>query len=256
MLARVALIKFLRIELNGQFAQVLERCRMMLKNYEGVRQGKAMEHRDRVATFQVAKRIVLRKTGQELFRTMREMDKETLAKMRRSLFGNRGEAAYKLLMNPLMFTEDGRDTYLNAEHYVLLGNFDRDPDRFSNVRQIGCKFLQAFTTGSDIDNEAMLDSWLNVPENAEELVGAGSTDDATQNVRAQKARLAAWLEKRRPPLAPLRSVVGSMTRMRTAWTSSLVYRPASAPWLCQLSGMPLPWLVKASNPFHGSLPPA
>ena len=38
MLARVALIKFLRIELNGQFAQVLERCRMMLKNYEGVRQ--------------------------------------------------------------------------------------------------------------------------------------------------------------------------------------------------------------------------
>jgi len=194
MLARVALIKFLRIELNGQFAQVLERCRMMLKNYEGVRQGKGAEHRERVATFQVAKKIVLRKTGQELFRTMREMDKETLAKMRRSLFGNRGEAEYKLLLNPLMFTEDGRDTYLNAEHYVLLGNFDRDPDRFSNVRQIACKFLQAFTTGSDIDNEAMLDSWLNVPENAEELVGADSTDDATQNVRAQKARLAAWLE--------------------------------------------------------------
>src|SRR5437879_8742617 len=148
LLARLAVIKFLRIELNGQFAQVLERCRMMLKNYEGVRQGKGAEHRERVATFQVAKKIVLRKTGQELFRTMREMDKETLAKMRRSLFGNRGEADYNLLLNPLMFTEDGRDTYLNAEHYVLLGNFDRDPDRFSNVRQIACKFLQAFTTGS------------------------------------------------------------------------------------------------------------
>jgi hypothetical protein len=194
MLARVALIKFLRIELNGQFAQVLERCRMMLKNYEGVRQGKAMEHRDRVATFQVAKRIVLRKTGQELFRTMREMDKETLAKMRRSLFGNRGEAAYKLLLNPLMFTEDGRDTYLNAEHYVLLGNFDRDPDRFSNVRQVACKFLQSFATGPDIDQETVLDSWLNVPENAEELVGAGGPDDSTQNVRAQKTRLGLWVE--------------------------------------------------------------
>jgi len=141
MLARVAIIKFLRIELNGQFAQVLERCRMMLKNYEGVRQGKAVEHRERVATFQVAKKIVVRKTGQELFRTLREMDKETLARMRRSFFGNRGEAEYKLLLNPLMFTEDGRDTYLNAEHYVLLGNFDRDPDRFSNVRRIACKFL-------------------------------------------------------------------------------------------------------------------
>jgi hypothetical protein len=194
MLARVAIIKFLRIELNGQFAQILERCRMMLKNYEGVRQGKAMEHRDRVATFQVAKKIVLRKTGQELFRTMREVEKETLAKMRRSLFGDRGEAAYRLLLNPLMFTEDGRDTYLNAEHYVLLGNFDRDPDRFSNVRRVACKFLQSFAMAPDIDQETVLDSWLNVPENAEELVGAGSPEDSTQNVRAQKTRLGLWVE--------------------------------------------------------------
>ena len=79
MLARVAIIKFLRIELNGQFAQVLERCRMMLKNSEGGRHGKGLEHRERVAAFQVAKKIVLRKAGQELFRTMREIDKETLA---------------------------------------------------------------------------------------------------------------------------------------------------------------------------------
>jgi hypothetical protein len=33
-------------------------------------------------------------------------------------------------LNPLIFTEDGCDTYLNAEHYVMLGNFDRDPDVF------------------------------------------------------------------------------------------------------------------------------
>ena len=36
MLARVAIIKFLRVELAAQFAQMLERCRMMLRNYEGV----------------------------------------------------------------------------------------------------------------------------------------------------------------------------------------------------------------------------
>ena len=129
-LARAALIKFLRIELNSQFAQVLERCRMMLKSYEGVRQQKALEYRERVAGFQVAKKIILRRTGQDLYRTLREIEKETLARMRRSLFGNHGEAEYKLFLNPLVFTEDGCDTYLNAEHYVMLGNFDRDPDRF------------------------------------------------------------------------------------------------------------------------------
>src|SRR5499427_4021219 len=33
-LARLALTKFLRTEMNHQFAQVVERCRVLLKNYE------------------------------------------------------------------------------------------------------------------------------------------------------------------------------------------------------------------------------
>src|SRR5436190_1709562 len=140
MLARLAIIKFFRIELSAQFAQLLERSRMMLKGYEGVRQQKALEYRERVAAFQVAKKIILRKAGQELFRTFREIEKETLARTRRSLFGGGAEAVYKLFLNPLIFIEDGRDTYLNAEHYVMLGNFDKDPDRFSNIRRMLCEY--------------------------------------------------------------------------------------------------------------------
>lgn len=193
-LGRVAIVKFLRVELSSQFAQILERGRIMLKSYEGVRQQKAAEYRERVAEFQVAKKIILRKTGQELFRIIREIEKETLARMRRSLFGNMGEERYRLFLNPLVFSEDGRDTYLNAEHYVMLGNFDRDPDRFSNIRRIACEFLQSLALGSDAQDESKLDAWLNVPENAQELVGSGSPDDSTSDGRAQKTRLAAWLE--------------------------------------------------------------
>jgi hypothetical protein len=190
MLARLAIIKFFRIELNAQFAQLLERGRMMLKGYEGVRQQKALEYRERVAAFQVAKKIILRKAGQELFRTLREIEKETLARTRRSLFGGSGEAAYKLFLNPLIFSEDGRDTYLNAEHYVMLGNFDKDPDRFSNIRRIVCEFVQSIHLGSEGNNEDVVDSWLNVPENAQEMVGAGG-EDCT---RSQKARLQIWTD--------------------------------------------------------------
>ncbi|HEX3352290.1 MAG TPA: hypothetical protein VHS34_05675 [Terriglobales bacterium] len=193
-LARVAIVKFLRIELNAQFAQLLERGRMMLKSYEGVRQQKALEYRERVAAFQVAKKIILRKTGQELFRILREIEKETLARMRRSLFGNRGEAEYKLFLNPLIFTEDGCDTYLNAEHYVMLGNFDRDPDRFSNVRRVVREFLRGLNLGSKAEDDAVVDGWLNVPENAHELVGSGQPDDSSSEGRAQKARLQSWVE--------------------------------------------------------------
>ena len=190
MLARLAVIKFLRIELNAQFAQLLERGRMMLRGYEGVRQQKALEYRERMAAFQVAKKIILRKAGQELFVTLREIEKETLARTRRSLFGDSAEAAYKLFLNPLIFTEDGRDTYLNAQHYVMLGNFDKDPDRFSNVRKVICEFMQLIHPESGATSEEGHDGWLNVPENAQEMVGIGN-DDCT---RAQKVRLQIWTD--------------------------------------------------------------
>ncbi len=190
LLARVAILKFLRVELSAQFAQLLERCRMMLKSYEGVRQQKAMEYRERVAAFQVAKKIILRKTGQELFRTLREVEKETLARTRRSLFGNRWEEQYSLFLNPLIFTEDGRDAYLNAESYVMFGNFDRDPDRFANVCQIAREFLQSLHLEDSTD--AGVEAWLCVPENAQELAGGGSPDESTAAGRGQKNRLAAW----------------------------------------------------------------
>ena len=192
-LARVAILKFLRVELHAQFALTLERCRMMLKSYEGVRQQKALEYRERVAAFQVAKRIILRKTGQDLFRILREIEKETLARMRRSLFGSRADGGYKLFLNPLIFSEDGRDTYLNAEYYVMLGNFDRDPDRFSNIRRIVCEFLQP-NVGTEAEDPNVVDGWLNVPENSQELVGAGKSDESTAEGRSQKARLAAWVD--------------------------------------------------------------
>jgi hypothetical protein len=195
MLARVAIIKFLRIELGSQFAQILERCRMTLKSYEGVRAQKALEYRERVAAFQVAKKVILRKTGQELFRTLREIEKETLARTRRSLFGNStsNDEHYKLFLNPLIFTADGCDAYVNAEQYVMLGNFDRDPDRFPNVRRIAYEFLQSLNLGEEADPERAINAWLNVPENAQELVGTGTPDETTPEARSHKTRLAAWL---------------------------------------------------------------
>jgi len=193
LLARVAIVKFLRIELNSQFAQILERCRMTLKSYEGIRAQKALEYREQVAGFQVAKRIILRKTGQELFRTLREVEKETIARMRRSLFGNSDDEQYKLFLNPLVFTEDGCDNYLNAEHYVMLGNFDSDPDRFTSVRRIAWEFMESLNLGPESDPQRAIDAWLNVPENAQELVGGGVPDDSTPEGRGQKTRLAAWV---------------------------------------------------------------
>jgi len=137
--------------------------------------------------------VILRKTGQELFRTLREIEKETLARTRRSLFGSNHDEQYKLFLNPLIFTADGCDAYVNAEQYVMLGNFDRDPDRFTNVRRIAYEFLQSLNLGLEADPERAINAWLNVPENAQELIGSGTPDDSTPEGRSQKTRLTAWL---------------------------------------------------------------
>jgi class 3 adenylate cyclase len=194
LLARLAVTKFLRTEMNQQFLQVLERCRVQLKSYDNMRMEKAHEYRERLAAFQVRKRIIVRKTGQEIFETLREVEKSTLARTRRSLFGEETSGgsyfAYPLFLNRLLFSEDGRDDYLCAEHYVMLGNWDRDPDRYGRMREVASVFLRSLY-GEEASTET-LDAWMNVPENARELVGTGTPEDSGVGM-AQQERLAAWV---------------------------------------------------------------
>ncbi len=198
LLGRLAVIKFLRAEMGAQFAQALERCRARLKSYEGPRMAtadKGVEMRERFAAFQVNKRSVLRRVGQELFETLREIEKEVLSRMRRSLFGEAGGGAYELFLNRLLFTEDGRDDYLNAEHYVMLGNFERDPDRFQKMLEIGLRFLKSLNLGGNGEEEERgLDACFNAPDNAQELVAGGIPDESTPRGKSQRALLSAWVE--------------------------------------------------------------
>ncbi len=210
LVARLAITKFLRTEMQQQFAQVLERCRVLLKNYEGIRHGKGIEYRERVAAFQVRKKIILRKAGQDLFETLREIEKETLARTRRSFFGDSGIsesadaesgekhpstfsalAAHSLFVNRLAFSEDGRDDYLCAEHYVMLGNWERDPDRYPRLRDIVWRFMRSLY-GEELTTET-IDAWMCVPENARALVGTGTPDESTAQGEAQQERLAKWV---------------------------------------------------------------
>jgi hypothetical protein len=192
LLARLAIIKFLRTELQSQFSQILERCRTRLKSYEGPRTPnpqKAIEMRERFAKFQVGKKTILRRAGQDIFSTLREIEKETVAKLRRSMFGDQSAAAYDLFINRLLFSEDARDDLLNAEHYVMLGNYDRDPDRFQTILEYAIEFLK--TLGYD---EKSIDSMLSVPENAQELFAGGTPADSTPAGKAQKTLLSAWVD--------------------------------------------------------------
>ncbi len=196
LLFHLASLKFQRSELLNQYNLALERCRARVKQYEGPRQlgtARTVEIRERFARFQINKKTVLRRAGQDLFLVLRDAEKETLGKTRRSLFGDTAAAAYDLFLNRLVFTEDGQDNYLNAEHYVMLGNYDRDRDRFQTMQEISAQYLKMLGIVTDLD-DPLVDNVLNVPENAQEIMAGGAPEDSTVKGKAQKALLSAWVD--------------------------------------------------------------
>jgi hypothetical protein len=191
-LCRIAIIKLLRAELLEQYGATLERLRTRMKAFEGPRAmatPKVVELRERCVGFQLAKKAVLRKAGEELFHTIREVEKETLVRMRRSLLGSVEPAGYDLFVNALAFTDNGRDDQLNAEHYVMLGNFDRDPDRYPRMLEIARGYFKSLHLAL---TEEELDMILAAPENAQELMASGTPDESSSTGKIQKALLDSW----------------------------------------------------------------
>jgi len=191
LLCRVGLIKFLRAELSLQFTQVLERCKENLKKRDDRRlELQQMVLRDRFLHFQVNKRQVLRSVSEDVLATLTEVERETIASTRHSLFGEREAAGYEVLTNRLLFPDSIMDPVLLATHYALFGNFDRDPDLIHKVVVIAKSFLKDLGLATN-DTEA--EALLNVPENAKMLMFTGLAD-ASPRGKAQRAITTAWME--------------------------------------------------------------
>lgn len=196
LLFRLAVLKLQRTELTNQYGKVLERCRARMKVYEGPRQSASapgIELRERFARFQINKKTVLRRAGLDLFQVLRDAERETLGKTRRSLFGENEKHIYELFLNRLLFVEDAEDSYLNAEHYVMLGTFAHDPDRLEAMDALMGQFFHTLGLVSSPE-DSRVEGLLNAFENTQELMACGAPDDSTANGKAQKAILSAWVE--------------------------------------------------------------
>jgi hypothetical protein len=144
LLFRLALLRFLSYELSNQFANLI------LEGKEWVRQrGEHFERsqsahviKARLSELQSARRSVIRKIGQQLCQILKDVEENVVGKMRRALFGDDFAAYYELLKNRLIFLDGGKDDVFFLEHYVLLGNYVRDPDRFEAMDELFQEFFR------------------------------------------------------------------------------------------------------------------
>jgi hypothetical protein len=74
----------------------------------------------------------------------------------------------------------------------MFGNFDKDPDRFPGLRELALNFLRQLGYEEPSDDK-LLEQALNVPENAETLVGAADSADSGGDTRERQGRLDMWV---------------------------------------------------------------
>ncbi|MBZ5702754.1 MAG: hypothetical protein LAN84_13025 [Acidobacteriia bacterium] len=143
-LFRLAVLKFLTQELSNQFGNLIlegkERIRQRGEYFE--RSQEAHVIKARLSELQAAKRDVLRGIGQQMQQMLEDVEENILAKARRALFGDEFAAIYELLKNRIIFLESGKDEIFFLEHYVLLGNYVRDADRFEAMDALFQEFME------------------------------------------------------------------------------------------------------------------
>jgi class 3 adenylate cyclase len=148
-LFRLAILKFLTSELQSQFANVIldgkEYIRKRGEYFE--RSQQAHVFKARLTEMQSARRDVLRLIGQLVAQILIDIEENVIAKSRRALFGEEFPAFYDMMKNRIIFLDGGKDDFFFLEHYVLLGNYARDPDRFEAMDALFQDFLKEIGVG-------------------------------------------------------------------------------------------------------------
>ncbi len=202
MLLHVAVEKFLIQEIGTQFANLLLEAKEWIRG-----RGEHFDHSEQahvvkaqLAELQADRRKIFRLAGQHVFQTMLDIEENGLGRSRRALFGDEQAGAYDILNNRLAFVEGGKDDVLFLEQYVLLGNYQRDPDRFETVDSFFADFLtqNVLTGNAGGEGEAAIQQHRKIADAA----------------RAQQAELARLEEARAALVKRLERADGLMGRMK------------------------------------------
>jgi len=144
LLLRVALVKFLTQEIAGQFSHLMLEAKEWMRtrgaHFDHSESGHVMKAR--LADLQAGRKNIFRQVGQHIYQVLMEIEENQLGRARLALFGDEQRAAYDLLASRLAFVENGRDDILYLDHYVLLGNYQQDPDRLGAFDALLLDFLR------------------------------------------------------------------------------------------------------------------
>jgi len=193
LLFRLAILKFLTSELQNQFANVIQDGKEYIRKrgeyFERSQQAHVLKAR--LSEMQSARRDVIRLIGQLVAQILIDIEENVIAKARRALFGEDFAPYYEILKNRLVFLDGGKDDAYFLEHYVLLGNYSRDPDRFEEVDTLFQEFLKEAGVASrqEEPSSKASDSYRTLSHEAERLRGEiASLEEQRESLRRKLER--------------------------------------------------------------------
>jgi hypothetical protein len=180
LLFRLSLLKFLTFELGNQFANIIlegkEWIRQRGEHFERSQQAHVIKAR--LSELQSARRSVIRRLGQQVAQIVVDVEDNVISKTRRALFGEDFAPYYELCKNRLIFLDGGKDDVFFLEHYILLGNYARDPDRFEAMDALFQEFLRE--AGLSISDD---------PARSEAVLAHSAVHETVQAIRNEIANL-------------------------------------------------------------------
>jgi hypothetical protein len=206
-LFRLATLKFLTQELSNQFSNLIlegkEWIRQRGEHFERSQQAHVIKAK--LSELQSARRRVLRSVGQQVAQMVVDAEENVVSKARRALFGEEFAPLYDLLKNRIIFLDGGKDESYFLEHFVLLGNYVRDPDRFEAMDALFQDFLQQ--AGVAIPREADFveaqHSYQSMLDKAQEMRNEiGSLEQQREMLRKKLDRGDSFLNKFLGPSDP------------------------------------------------------
>src|SRR6266403_857678 len=187
----MGLLKFLSFEMGNQFANLIlegkEWIRKRGEHFERSQQAHVIKAR--LSELQSARKGVIRRVGQQVAQIVSDVEDNVIAKARRALFGEDFASFYELCKNRLIFLDGGKDDVFFLEHYVLLGNYSRDPDRFEAMDALFQEFLREAGVTPSHD-----------PSHTEAIQAHTALLEAVQAIRAEIANLEEQRENTRKRL--------------------------------------------------------
>src|SRR5258708_2969307 len=191
LLFRMGLLKFLTFEMGNQFANLIlegkEWIRKRGEHFERSQQAHVIKAR--LSELQSARRSVVRRVGQQVAQIVADVEDNVILKARRALFGEDFASYYELCKNRLIFLDGGKDDVFFLEHYILLGNYARDPDRFEAMDALFQEFLREAGITPSHD-----------PSHTEAIQAHTALLEAVQAIRAEIANLEEHRENTRKRL--------------------------------------------------------